>query len=62
MVVSKQTVAKKDEEEYNRLKAEREAQFREANEQMCKCMESGQPCEYGICDECIVGRGVQMHL
>lgn len=62
MVVSKQTVAKKAEEEYNRLKAEREAQFREANEQMCKCMESGQPCEYGICDECIVGRGVQMHL
>lgn len=62
MVVSQKTVARKQEEEYNRLRSEREEQFRTINDAMCRCMEEGTACEYGICDECIVHRGIQIRL
>lgn len=62
MVVSKQTVAKRLESEYNEVVLEERKRFEEANETMIACMDRGVTCSYGICDECIVNRGVQMHI
>lgn len=62
MEISKVTVARRMEEEYNILRSREAEKFRDANNAMVKCMEEGVQCEYGICDECIVNRGVQMHI
>lgn len=62
MEVSKLTVAKRLEEEYNKAEAERMEQFKTVNDAMTQCMEHGIACEYGICDECIVNQGIQIHL
>lgn len=40
----------------------REEQFREYSRALQECSENGKPCEYGICDECPVTRGLQMRL
>lgn len=37
-------------------------QFRESMEIMRKCAEEGFACDYGICDECPLTKGYQMHL
>lgn len=62
MDISKITVAKRIEEEYNTLRSKEVERFADANDTMTMCMEEGIACEYGICDECIVSRGVQMHM
>lgn len=40
----------------------REEQFRQYNRILYECSENGKACEYGICDECPVTRGLQMRL
>lgn len=62
MDISKATVAKRIEEEYNILRSKEVEKFTDVNNAMVKCMEDGIACEYGICDECIVNRGVQIHV
>lgn len=44
------------------IKKERERQFRDSIRAMEECSENGKACEYGICDECPVTRGLQMRL
>lgn len=36
--------------------------FRENIRAMIECSEKGKPCDYGICDECPVTRGLQLRL
>lgn len=62
MDISKATVARRIEEEYNMLRSREAERFKDVNDTMVRCMEEGVACEYGICDECIVNRGVQMHI
>lgn len=40
----------------------RELQFKEYNKILYECSENGKQCEYGICDECPVTRGLQMRF
>lgn len=62
MVVSKQTVDRWREEEYNAIMSDDTKSFCRSNEAMIQCMEHGIACGYGICDECIVNQGVQIHM
>lgn len=62
MVISKQTVDRWREEEYNAIMSEDKERFCKSNEAMVQCMEQGVACSYGICDECIVNQGVQIHM
>lgn len=40
----------------------KEEQFRVSVEVLRRCLEDGVACEYGICDECPIAHGAQMHL
>lgn len=62
MEISKVTVARWQEEEYNRRRTQECDLVKEFNKAMLRCVEEGVPCEYGICSECIVGQGMQVHL
>lgn len=60
--ISKQTVARIQQKEYDTLMEQRRQQFAEVNQEIRKCIEDGIPCQYGICDECIARSGVQTRL
>lgn len=59
MYISQRNINRRREEEAARIQAEERGRFRNVNDAMVRCMEQGVPCGYGICDECVVGRGVQ---
>lgn len=62
MVISKRNIEHAEAEKKAAELAAAHESFRAAQEAIRCCAEEGKPCEYGICDECIVTRGLQMHL
>lgn len=69
MQISKQQQAENErqqlaeqQEQKEQERISREEQFRQYSRALQECSESGKACEYGICDECPVTRGLQMRL
>lgn len=56
----KQLAEQQKQKEWERVS--REEQFRQYSRALRECSENGKACEYGICDECPVTRGLQMRL
>ena len=62
MVISKRRMAEREEaERLERIWVGRK-RFEDSIETLRRCSEEGIACDYGICDECPVARGLQMRL